>query len=58
MIWIDRDEEMPPEGMQILVFSPEYAEGQPMRFRIMDSQFYRLATDATHWATLETPQLQ
>ncbi len=55
MIWIARDGESPPEGIQILAFSPEYPENDPLRFRIMDSEFFRLAIDATHWALLEAP---
>jgi hypothetical protein len=55
MNWIDRKICMPPLGERILVFSPNYTEGQTMRYRTIDSQFFRLMTEATHWATLEAP---
>ena len=55
MEWIARDEELPPEGIKILIFSPEYPEGNPMRFRTIESQFFRQLTDATHWARLIGP---
>jgi hypothetical protein len=55
MKWNDREVEAPPEGTQILIFSPAYPEGDSMRFRTMDSQFFKLVTEATHWAQLEAP---
>jgi hypothetical protein len=39
----------------MMVFSPVYPEGDPMRFRILDGQFFRLSPGATHWAILESP---
>jgi len=38
---------------RVLVFSPEYPAKHPMRFRIMDARSVRIATDASHWMTLE-----
>ncbi len=55
MKWFPRDGKQPPKNTQILVFSPCYAEGDSMRFRTLDSQFFCLATDATHWTLLEAP---
>jgi hypothetical protein len=46
----------PPEGKRILVFSPAYPEGDPMRVRIIDSQFLATMTDATHWAIVHEPK--
>lgn len=57
MKWIDRNEELPPDGMLVLIFSPIYPEGNSMRFRVMDSQFVRISTDATHWTKLEGPEV-
>jgi hypothetical protein len=56
MHWIARSERPPPEGIRVLAFSPEYPEGHPMRFRTLDSQFYKLSLDSTHWAALEAPE--
>ena len=56
-IWISREIEMPPPDTRILVFSPEYSEDNQMRFRICDSQFFRISSDATHWALLEGPHI-
>ena len=58
MNWIARKERMPPEGVQILVFSPNYPEGNSMRFRTLDSQFYQMTTDASHWTVLEAPKVE
>jgi hypothetical protein len=55
MVWVSKKEKMPPEGRRILVFSPVYSEGDPMRFRILDGQFFRISPGATHWAILESP---
>ena len=55
MNWIDRKICMPPVGERILAFSPEYTDSHPMRFRVLDSQFYRISIESTHWATLEAP---
>lgn len=48
-------EQLPPTGVIILVFSPEYKEGDPMRFRIIESQFLRICIDVTHWSYLIEP---
>jgi hypothetical protein len=55
MKWIPREGKLPPKDTIILAFSPCYPEGNPMRFRILDSQFFCIATDATHYATLDAP---
>jgi hypothetical protein len=55
MKWIPRDGKLPPKYAKILVFSPIYHKGDPLRFRILDSEFFCIATDATHWALLEAP---
>ena len=56
MRWIPRDGKLPPKGGRILVFSPIHSEGDSLRFRILDSEFFSIATDATHWALLEPPK--
>ncbi len=55
MKWIDRNGRVPPEGAMVLVFSPAYPEGHPMRYRTIDAQFFGITTEATHWAMLEGP---
>ena len=53
MKWINRVDEMPPQDCYILVFSP--SAGNPMRYRTLNSQFFALMTDATHWSFLTPP---
>lgn len=61
IVWIDREEELPPRhrkgdaAVRVMVFSPEYPPGHEMRYRIVDSQFVRIMTDATHWTELSPP---
>lgn len=50
--WVNRDVKLPDCG-RVLVFSPVYPKDDPMRFRIIDSQFVRISTDVTHWLSLE-----
>ena len=53
MIWHTR-EDIPPEGVRILVFSPSYERlDSELRWQIMDSFELRLWDEATHWAVLE-----
>ena len=47
--WTHRDSLLPPTGIRILAFSPIYQTGDVMRHRMMDSQFFRICTEATHW---------
>lgn len=54
--WKQRDDQLPPEGYRILAYSPAYEENHPMRFRILDSQFFRISTEATHWAFIPGPE--
>ena len=59
--WIDRNDEMPGEellkkGSRILIFSPVYPEGNGMRYRVAESQFFKFMADATHWALLIGPE--
>lgn len=46
---------LPLRGGMVLVFSPAYPKGHPMRIRLMDSQFVRLCAEATHWASVPEP---
>ena len=56
LFWHSRNEiGNPPENKRILVFSPAYEIGDPMRLRLIDSQFYRLSKDAEYWAVVEEP---
>lgn len=42
----------PTVTAQVICFSPAYAPGEQMRFRIMDAQFVKSCTEVTHWAYL------
>ncbi len=53
--WISKEDELPVSGVRVLVFSPEYGANDPMRFRVMDSQFVRISKEATHWIYLTGP---
>jgi len=55
MRWIDRRDASPPEDKKVLIFSPAYPEGDSMRYRVLDGEFFKLMTDATHWAYLNAP---
>lgn len=52
--------ENPPEETEtrkrVLVFSPAYPVGDPMRIRIIDTQFLKISTYATHWQDLIEPE--
>ena len=50
--WVECKERLPQSG-RVLVFSPLYAVGDPTRFRVMDAQFVRISTEATHWMDLD-----
>jgi len=47
----------PGKGKQILIFSPVYPEGHSMRKRIIDSTFFDICQDATHWSDIEEPNV-
>lgn len=51
--WIKRSDEMPKRGERVIAFSPVYSKGHPMRFRILDGQFIRLAAEVEYWAYCE-----
>lgn len=54
--WVSREDRLPTEndGKRILIFSPVYAKGHEMRYRIVDQQFFRICKEATHWLSLES----
>lgn len=52
--WFSVSEE-PELGKRILCFSPVYKEDDPMRFRIIDSQFLKISKDVTKWQYLNPP---
>ena len=52
---VDRDALKNIKGVRVLVFSPVYPEGHEMRYRLMDGQFVRISTEATHYAHLTPP---
>lgn len=54
-VWYHRSTDMPAEGHRILVMSPAYETTDPMRVRIIDSQFYDMCKDAEYWAYINTP---
>lgn len=54
--WWNRREKMPNLGERILIFSPVYSEGEEMRIRIIDSQFFSISLDAEWWAYIPIPR--
>ncbi len=50
--WVECKDRLPQSG-RVLVFSPIYNVGDPTRFRVMDAQFVRISTEATHWMDLD-----
>jgi len=45
----------PRENSRILIFSPVYPESDPMRYRVINSDFLRKCIDATHWTYITEP---
>jgi hypothetical protein len=50
--WHPRAEEA-PKTEKVLVFSPCYKAGDPMRFRAMEGQFVEICKEVTLWAKVE-----
>lgn len=40
---------------RVLTFSPNYDENDPMRYRILDSNFVGICCEVTHFAEVEEP---
>jgi hypothetical protein len=55
--WFHRSYGFPDDGRRIWVFSPQYKKDDPMRVRIMDSQFYGIVTDGDWWAYVKEPEV-
>ena len=55
LVWYHRSEEVPHEGNRIIVYSPCYDDKDPMKLRIIDSQFYGISKDAEWWAYVNCP---
>lgn len=55
LVWYHRSEMMPNIGHRILVMSPCYDDKDPMKIRLIDSQFYKMSVDAEYWAYVNTP---
>jgi hypothetical protein len=47
--WVKREDGLPTVDRRVLTFSPIYPIGDVMRHRMMDAQFFRICTEATHW---------
>lgn len=57
MDWINVDKEQPKEDKRILVYSPDYkGVDEAMLFRILDSKFLKISTDAKYWTYLNPPE--
>jgi len=56
MNWIKIKDKLPKEDVRVLVFTPGYQEGDPMRYRVMDSRFVKICSEVTHWTYLEAPE--
>ena len=54
-VWYKSKELLPPDGIRVLTFSPEYEHDQGMLFRIMDSQFIKTSTDVWWWKIPSKP---
>ena len=52
--WRDRSDKSYYNEKRILIFTPCY-EDITMRWRIIDSQFMDLCTEASHWKKLDEP---
>lgn len=52
--WTRCESRLPEPGTRVLVFSPVYKRGDPMRLRIMDGEFVVVMSDATCWLDLKS----
>ena len=52
--WRDRSDKSYYNEKRILIFTPCY-EDITMRWRLIDSQFMDLCTEASHWKKLDDP---
>ena len=59
LLWWHRDRKKPKadDKRRILVLSPAYPEGDPMRIRMIDAQFFEISKDATWWAYIFEPRI-
>jgi len=56
MDWIHREDEMPPKGKRILIYTPQTKTCDPsMEYRVIDSQFFKILDDAIFWKLLTPP---
>lgn len=57
MKWINVDKEQPKDNKRILIYSPDYKDiDGAMLFRIIDSKFLKIITDAKYWTYLSPPE--
>jgi hypothetical protein len=59
--WKECSKELPTEqdikkSRRVLIYSPLY-EKEFERYRLLDAQFVRISTDATHWAYCSPPKI-
>lgn len=54
--WVKVIDLLPKSGKRVLIFSPCYNKDNPMRIRIVDADFVKICTDATHWAYIPEPE--
>jgi hypothetical protein len=55
LIWYHRSVEKPNLGHRIIIYSPVYDDRDPMKTRIIDSQFFEMSKDAEWWAYVTMP---
>jgi len=53
--WKEIKKERPTTGI-ILIYCPSYSIDDTMRYRVIDSSFLNVCTDATHWCKLTSPE--
>ena len=54
MDWVGVEGFKAVKGQRALTYSPDYPEGDPMRYRVVDAEFVRTMTEVTH-VMLPTP---
>lgn len=57
IIWRERadDAALPAAPERILIFSPDYPAYDAMQVRVIDVNFFKICTEATHWAPINIP---
>lgn len=55
LVWRGKKNDPPKTNRRVLALSPVYPINDPMRFRMLDSQFLHTTSEVLHWADVPEP---